>query len=73
MSEPWLWLLAGPNGAGKSSSYGTILSAQMQVISPDDFARQIYPSAPEKAALRAGRLTISRISDLLRERRSFAI
>ena len=71
--KPWLWLLAGPNGAGKSSTYGRILARQMQVVSPDDFARQILPSAPQKAKLRAGRMTIGRISDLLKERSSFAV
>jgi len=71
--EPWLWLLAGPNGAGKSSTYGRILSQQMQVLSPDEFARRISPHAPEKVPLRAGRMTIGYITDFLRGRSSFAV
>ena len=70
---PWLWFLAGPNGAGKSSTYGRRLSRQMPVLSPDDFARDISPQAPEKAALRAGRMTLARIAEFLKARASFAV
>jgi predicted ABC-type ATPase len=74
MSEtPWLWLLAGPNGAGKST-YAPNLSAVIgQIIGPDTIAVQFLPTAPEKAALSAGRETIRRIRESQKERRSFAI
>lgn len=73
---PWLWLLAGPNGAGKSTSSALLFNlagAIREVVNPDVIARQLLPEAPEKAALQAGRLARKRISDLLKERRSFAV
>jgi predicted ABC-type ATPase len=74
MSEkPWLWLLAGPNGAGKST-YAPNLSAAIEaIIGPDAIAGQLLPTAPEKAALQAGREAIRHIRKALSERRSFAI
>jgi predicted ABC-type ATPase len=74
--EPWLWLLAGPNGAGKSTCVATLydLSPEIEeVVNPDDIARTLLPNAPEKAALKAGRLARQRISELLKERRSFGV
>jgi predicted ABC-type ATPase len=71
--EPWLWLLAGPNGAGKST-YAPVLSSDVEeIVRPDELAYGISPSAPESAAVRAGRLAIERIENLLKERRSFAV
>ena len=70
---PWLWLLAGPNGAGKST-FATDLSANIEeVIGPDVIAHELLPTAPEKAALEAGRQAIRRMRQLLRERQSFAV
>ncbi len=73
---PWLWLLAGPNGAGKSTCVAALydLSPEIEeVVNPDDIARTLLPNAPEKAALKAGRLARQRISELLKERRSFGV
>lgn len=42
-------------------------------MNPDNIARSLLPEAPEKAALKAGRLARQRISELLRERRSFGV
>jgi predicted ABC-type ATPase len=70
---PWLWLLAGPNGAGKST-YAPVLSSDVEeTVRPDELAYSLSPNAPEDAALRAGRLAIERIENLLEERRSFAV
>jgi predicted ABC-type ATPase len=74
--KPWMWLLAGPNGAGKSTCSGLLfhlVGAIREVVNPDEIARQLLPDAPEKAALRAGRLARRRMDDLLKERRSFAV
>ncbi len=74
MSEkPWLWLLAGPNGAGKSTYAPNLSAAIEQIIGPDAIAGQLLPTAPEKAALQAGREAIRHIRQSLNERRSFAI
>jgi predicted ABC-type ATPase len=70
---PWLWLLAGPNGAGKST-YAPVLSSDVEeIVRPDELAYGLSPTAPENAAVRAGRLAINRIENLLKERRSFAV
>lgn len=70
---PWLWLLAGPNGAGKST-FASHLSANIEeVIGPDAIASELLPTAPEKAALEAGRQAIRRMRQLLRECQSFAV
>jgi len=74
--EPWLWLLPGPNGAGKSTCVATLYDLWPEieeVVNPDDIARSLMPEAPEKAALKAGRLARQRISELLNERRSFGV
>ena len=74
--KPWMWLLAGPNGAGKSTSSAILFNlagAITEIINPDEIARRLLPSAPEKAALQAGRLARRRMDELLRERRSFAV
>ncbi|MBV8451843.1 MAG: hypothetical protein JOZ29_06170 [Deltaproteobacteria bacterium] len=69
----WLWLLAGPNGAGKST-YAPVLSSDVEeIVRPDELAYGLSPTAPENATVRAGRHAISRIENLLKERRSFAV
>ena len=65
--------LLGENGAGKST-FATDLSANIEeVIGPDVIAHELLPTAPEKAALEAGRQAIRRMRQLLRERQSFAV
>ncbi|HEY2107144.1 MAG TPA: zeta toxin family protein [Candidatus Binataceae bacterium] len=74
--KPWMWLLAGPNGAGKSTCSALVfhlIGEIKEIVNPDEIARQLLPDAPEKAALRAGRLARRRMDDLLKERRSFAV
>jgi predicted ABC-type ATPase len=71
--SPWLWLLSGPNGAGKSTYAPNLSSMVEEIVSPDEFALEISPDTPERAALKSGRLAIQRIRSLLQERRSFAI
>ena len=66
-------LLAGPNGAGKST-YAPVLSSDVEeIVRPDELAYRLSPNAPEDVAVRAGRLAINRIENLLTERRSFAV
>jgi hypothetical protein len=68
---PWLWLLAGPNGSGKSTYAQNLSSDVEEIVRPDELAYGLSPTAPESVAVRAGRLAISRIDNLLKERRSF--
>jgi predicted ABC-type ATPase len=71
--KPWLWLLAGPNGAGKSTYAPNLRADVEEIVGPDELAYQIARRAPQRAALRAGRLAVQRRNDLLRQRRSFGV
>jgi predicted ABC-type ATPase len=72
-ASPWLWLIAGPNGAGKSTYAEDFFSDVEEVVRPDKLAMGLSPIAPERVAVRAGRLAIARINSLLKQRRTFAI
>jgi predicted ABC-type ATPase len=72
-SAPRLWLLAGPNGAGKSTYAPTLSASVGQVITADEIARRLSPTAPERVPLLAGREAINRMRVLLGNRESFAI
>ena len=61
--RPWLWLVAGPNGAGKST-YAREQLTGLEVVGADE---------PGGARFEAGRRAVQRRSELLGERRSFAI
>lgn len=71
--KPWLWLLAGPNGGGKSTYAPKLRADVEEIVGPDELAYGLARNAPERAALRAGRLAVRRRHDLLRQRRSFAV
>jgi predicted ABC-type ATPase len=71
--KPWLWLLAGPNGAGKSTYAPKLRADVEEIVGPDEFAYRLVQNAPERAALRAGRLAVQRRNELLRQRQSFAL
>lgn len=70
---PWLWLLAGPNGAGKSTYAPNLTATVQEVVGPDAVAHELLPTAPEKAALEAGKRAVARMWQLLRARQGFAV
>ncbi|MFY0687202.1 MAG: zeta toxin family protein [Cyclobacteriaceae bacterium] len=70
-----LYVIAGPNGAGKTTLSYTILPEIFECdefINADEIARGISPLNPEKAAIRAGRLMIERLNELIVNKESFA-
>jgi predicted ABC-type ATPase len=71
--KPWLWFLAGPNGAGKTTNAPNLFATIGKIIGPDAIAVRLLPTAPEKAALTAGREAIRHIRETLKESRSFAV
>lgn len=71
--SPWLWLIAGPNGAGKSTYAEDFFSDVEEIVRPDELATGLLATAPEKVAVKAGRLALIRISALLEQRRTFAV
>lgn len=70
-----LYIIAGPNGAGKTTLSYTILPEIFECedfVNADEIARGLSPFNVEKAALKAGRLMLERISELLEKGESFA-
>lgn len=76
MPHPKLYIIAGCNGAGKTTASFTILPDALECrefVNADEIARGLSPFNPEEMAIEAGRLMLSRIDELMRERRTFAI
>lgn len=70
-----MYIIAGPNGAGKTTLSYTILPEIFQCdefINADEIARGISPLNPEKAGIRAGRIMLERINELVSNGESFA-
>src|SRR5690348_1733389 len=68
-------ILAGPNGAGKTTFAGEFLPDEAQCptfVNADLIAAELSPLRPELAAMRAGRLMLERIGDLVARGESFA-
>ena len=73
--SPSVVILAGPNGAGKSTAAPILLQGALGVtefVNADVIARGISAFRPEKAALTAGRIMLTRLKELARQRVSFA-
>lgn len=70
-----MYIIAGPNGAGKTTLSYTILPQTFdcdEFVNADEIARGISPLNPEKASIRAGRLMLGRIKELIAQEESFA-
>ena len=70
-----LYIIAGPNGAGKTTLSYTILPEIFECedfVNADEIAKGLSPFNPDKAAMKAGRLMLERISELLENGQSFA-
>ena len=73
---PRIIIIAGPNGAGKTTFAREFLpneAACLQFVNADLIAAGLSPFAPEAAALQAGRLMLTQISNHVAHRRSFAL
>lgn len=69
-------IIAGPNGAGKTTFARSFLPREarcLRFINADLIAVGLSPFAPEKAALKAGRLMLREIADCVKNREGFAI
>lgn len=76
MTDSRLYIIAGCNGAGKTTASYTILPEILQCrefVNADEIAKGLSPFNPEKVAIKAGRLMVARIDELLAEGESFAI
>ena len=68
-------IISGPNGAGKTTAAQLLVPHGLEIrefVNADEIARGLSPFNPEHAAFGAGRLMLQRISELIRNRVSFA-
>jgi len=73
--QPRVYVLAGPNGAGKTTfarEYLTHEASCPVFVNADLIAAGLSPFAPERAAVRAGRIMLELIADAARRHESFA-
>lgn len=71
-----MYIVAGCNGAGKTTASFTILPEIMkceEFINADEIARGLSPFHPESVPIEAGKLMISRITDLMKKGVTFAV
>ena len=71
---PTVYIIAGPNGAGKTTFATEFLPEFVQCrefLNADLIAAGLSPFAPEAAAMRAGRLLLTRIKELFAQGRDF--
>src|SRR5215203_5211075 len=72
---PQLYILADPNGVGKTSYAQDFLPTEvkcLEFINADMIAKGLSPFDPARAAVRAGRLMLARLDELISNRKSFA-
>lgn len=73
--RPHLVVLAGPNGAGKSTAAPAVLRGQLGVlefVNADTIAQGLSAFLPERAAIEAGRIMLTRLRQLTSHGHSFA-
>lgn len=72
---PNLYVIAGCNGAGKTTASFTVLPDMLncdEFINADEIARGLSPLNPDKAAIDAGRIMLSKIDKLISNNKDFA-
>lgn len=72
---PNLYIIAGCNGAGKTTASFTVLPEMLncdEFINADEIARGLSPLNPDKAAIDAGRLMLTKIDRLILNNKDFA-
>jgi len=70
-----LFIISGCNGAGKTTASYTILPEMLdcnEFVNADEIAKGLSPFNPNKVAIKAGRLMLTRISELLESGVDFA-
>ncbi len=66
---PNLYIIAGCNGAGKTTASFTVLPEMLnckEFVNADEIARGISPFQPEKAAIDAGKIMLTRINEFIK-------
>ena len=67
---PNLYVISGCNGAGKTTASYTVLPEILdceKFINADEIARGLSPFNPDKAAIEAGRIMLSKIDEFIKK------
>lgn len=75
LDKPICHVVAGPNGSGKSTfalRYLPEYAGAVEYVNPDLMAQGMSPTDIRLSAIKAGKLTLERISELIASRTSFA-
>lgn len=70
-----LYVIAGCNGAGKTTASYSILPDMLyckEFVNADEIAKGVSPFQPDKVAIEAGRIMLTRIKDLINQNIDFA-
>lgn len=70
-----MYVISGCNGAGKTTASFNILPDILscrEFVNADEIARGISPFQPEKVAFEAGRIMLTRITELMKDGEDFA-
>ena len=70
-----LYIIAGCNGAGKTTASYTVLPEMLnckEFVNADEIARGLSPFQPEKVAIDAGKIMLTRIQELIKSKVDFS-
>lgn len=73
--KPTLIIFAGANGSGKTTAARHLLPREhiLEFVNADEIARGLSPLNPSGQAVRAGRLVLERMENLIESKESFAV
>lgn len=72
---PTIYIIAGCNGAGKSTAANVVLPQFLnckEFVNADSIAAGLSPFQPETVSVQAGRIMLTRIKELIKEKETFA-
>jgi predicted ABC-type ATPase len=75
MQEKYLYIIGGCNGAGKTTASFNILPDLLnckEFVNADEIARGLSPFQPESVSIKAGRLMLKRIDELINSNQDFS-
>lgn len=71
-----MYIIAGCNGAGKTTASYTVLPEMFscgEFVNSDEIAKRLCPSNPESEAIRASRIMLERINELIEKGSDFGV
>ena len=75
MQEKYLYIIGGCNGAGKTTASFNILPDLLnckEFVNADEIARGLSPFQPKSVSIKAGRLMLKRIDELINSNQDFS-